>query len=169
AEHRSVKKAGPGMELHEIDATETFLEEEIEGKLRTPDVLEKHKSSSVLTPSSTAVSPVLITLLLIIPVVMLVGIGVFIHWRKGKIYGEDPDSKLESIQSSGGILGRLRGKSSRGLNLGNFFASHRGYSRKGFDRLSTEGSDQEKDDEEGTDSETEEYSAPPLAPTTSSS
>ncbi|XP_067885874.1 peptidyl-glycine alpha-amidating monooxygenase B isoform X4 [Heterodontus francisci] len=169
AEHRSVKKAGPGMEMHEIDATETFLEAEIEGKLGTPDVLEKHKSKSVLKQSSTAVSPVLITLLLIIPVVMLVGIGVFIHWRKGKIYGEDPDSKLESIQSSGGILGRLRGKSSRGLNLGNFFASHRGYSRKGFDRLSTEGSDQEKDDEEGTDSETEEYSAPPLAPTTSSS
>ncbi|XP_067885876.1 peptidyl-glycine alpha-amidating monooxygenase B isoform X5 [Heterodontus francisci] len=148
AEHRSVKKAGPGMEMHEIDATETFLEAEIEGKLGTPDVLEKHKSKSVLKQSSTAVSPVLITLLLIIPVVMLVGIGVFIHWRKGKIYG---------------------GKSSRGLNLGNFFASHRGYSRKGFDRLSTEGSDQEKDDEEGTDSETEEYSAPPLAPTTSSS
>ncbi|XP_078070845.1 peptidyl-glycine alpha-amidating monooxygenase B isoform X2 [Mustelus asterias] len=169
AEHRSVKKAGPGMELHEIDATETFLEAEIESKVRAPDVLEKQKSKSVLKQSSTAVSPVLITLLLIVPVVMLVGIGVFIHWRKGKIYGEDPDSKLESIQSSGGILGRLRGKSSRGLNLGNFFASHRGYSRKGFDRLSTEGSDQEKDDEEGTDSETEEYSAPPLAPTTSSS
>ncbi|XP_078422104.1 peptidyl-glycine alpha-amidating monooxygenase B isoform X2 [Cetorhinus maximus] len=169
AEHRSVKKAGPGMEMHEIDATETFLEAEIEGKMRTPNVLEKHKSNNVLKQSSTAVSPVLITLLLIIPVVMLVGIGLFIHLRKGKIYGEDPDSKLESIQSSGGILGRLRGKSSRGLNLGNFFASHRGYSRKGFDRLSTEGSDQEKDDEEGTDSETEEYSAPPLPPTTSSS
>uniref|UniRef100_UPI00398E6176 peptidyl-glycine alpha-amidating monooxygenase B isoform X2 n=1 Tax=Pristiophorus japonicus TaxID=55135 RepID=UPI00398E6176 len=169
AEHRSVKKAGPGIEMHEIDATETFLEAAIEGKMRSPDVLEKHKSKSVLKQSSTAVSPVLITLLLIIPVVMLVGIGVFIHWRKGKMYGEDPDSKLESIQSSGGILGRLRGKSSRGLNLGNFFASHRGYSRKGFDRLSTEGSDQEKDDEEGTDSETEEYSAPPLPPTTSSS
>ncbi|XP_041041886.1 peptidyl-glycine alpha-amidating monooxygenase isoform X2 [Carcharodon carcharias] len=169
AEHRSVKKAGPGMEMHEIDATETFLEAEIEGKMRTPNVLEKHKSNNVLKQSSTAVSPVLITLLLIIPVVMLVGIGLFIHLRKSKIYGEDPDSKLESIQSSGGILGRLRGKSSRGLNLGNFFASHRGYSRKGFDRLSTEGSDQEKDDEEGTDSETEEYSAPPLPPTTSSS
>ncbi|XP_072439717.1 peptidyl-glycine alpha-amidating monooxygenase B isoform X2 [Chiloscyllium punctatum] len=169
AEHRSVKKAGTGMEMHEIDATETFLEAEIEGKMRAPEMLRKHKTNSVLKQSSTAVSPVLITLLLIIPVVMLVGIGVFIHWRKGKTYGEDPDSKLESIQSSGGILGRLRGKSSRGLNLGNFFASHRGYSRKGFDRLSTEGSDQEKDDEEGTDSETEEYSAPPIAATTSSS
>ncbi|XP_048383199.2 peptidyl-glycine alpha-amidating monooxygenase B isoform X1 [Stegostoma tigrinum] len=169
AEHRSVKKAGTGMEMHEIDATETFLEAEIEGKMKAPDVLRKHKTNSVLKQSSTAVSPLLITLLLIIPVVLLVGIGVFIHWRKGKTYGENPDSKLESLQSSGGILGRLRGKSSRGLNLGNFFASHRGYSRKGFDRLSTEGSDLEKDDEEGTDSETEEYSAPPIAPTTSSS
>uniref|UniRef100_V9K9K6 Peptidyl-glycine alpha-amidating monooxygenase n=1 Tax=Callorhinchus milii TaxID=7868 RepID=V9K9K6_CALMI len=165
AEHRSVKKAGPGIEVHEIDATETFLEAEIEGKMKAPDVLEKHNRKNILKQASTAVSPVLITLLLVIPVVVLVGIGVFIHWRKGKMYGEDADSKLESIQSSGGILGRFRGKNSRGLNLGNFFASHRGYSRKGFDRLSTEGSDHEKD-EEGTDSETEEYSAPP---TTSSS
>uniref|UniRef100_A0A8C0WFX5 Copper type II ascorbate-dependent monooxygenase C-terminal domain-containing protein n=1 Tax=Castor canadensis TaxID=51338 RepID=A0A8C0WFX5_CASCN len=45
------------------------------------------------------------------------------------------------------------------LNLGNFFASHKGYSRKGFDRLSTEGSDQEKDEDDGSESE-EEYSAP---------
>lgn len=168
AEHRSVKKAGPGIELHEIDATETLIEAEIETKLRSPDVMEKHKSKSVLKQSSTAVSPVLITLLLIIPIVMLVGIGVFIHWRKGKLYGEDADSKLESKQSSGGILGRLGGKNSRGLNLGNFFASHRGYSRKGFDRLSTEGSDQEKDDEEGTDSDIDECSAPPLPPPSTS-
>uniref|UniRef100_A0A663MUT4 Peptidylglycine alpha-amidating monooxygenase n=1 Tax=Athene cunicularia TaxID=194338 RepID=A0A663MUT4_ATHCN len=54
------------------------------------------------------------------------------------------------------------GKGGGGLNLGNFFASHKGYSRKGFDRLSTEGSDQEKDDD-GTDSEGE-CSAPPPAP-----
>uniref|UniRef100_A0A8C0WFY6 Copper type II ascorbate-dependent monooxygenase C-terminal domain-containing protein n=1 Tax=Castor canadensis TaxID=51338 RepID=A0A8C0WFY6_CASCN len=51
------------------------------------------------------------------------------------------------------------GKGSGGLNLGNFFASHKGYSRKGFDRLSTEGSDQEKDEDDGSESE-EEYSAP---------
>ncbi|KAM7165549.1 peptidyl-glycine alpha-amidating monooxygenase isoform 4-T6 [Macrochelys suwanniensis] len=77
----------------------------------------------------------------------------------------DADHKLES--SSGGILGRLQGKGSGGLNLGNFFASHKSYSRKGFDRLSTEGSDQEKD-EDGTDSE-EEYSAPPPPQVSSSS
>lgn len=61
------------------------------------------------------------------------------------------------------------GKAGGGLNLGNFFASHRGYSRKGFDRLSTEGSDQEKDDEDATDSENEEYSAPPPAASASAS
>uniref|UniRef100_A0A672MPS1 peptidylamidoglycolate lyase n=1 Tax=Sinocyclocheilus grahami TaxID=75366 RepID=A0A672MPS1_SINGR len=58
------------------------------------------------------------------------------------------------------------GKAAGSLNLGNFFASHKGYTRHGFDRLSTEGSDLEKD-EDGTDSENEEYSAPP-APMSSS-
>ncbi len=77
----------------------------------------------------------------------------------------DSEHKLET--SSGRILGRLRGKGSGGLNLGNFFANRKGYSRKGFDRLSTEGSDQEKDDE-GSDSE-EEYSAPPPRPASVSS
>ncbi|XP_059999326.1 peptidyl-glycine alpha-amidating monooxygenase isoform X6 [Lagenorhynchus albirostris] len=57
-------------------------------------------------------------------------------------------------------------KGSGGLNLGNFFASRKGYSRKGFDRLSTEGSDQEKDDD-GSESE-EEYSAPLPVPAPSS-
>ncbi|XP_020023442.1 peptidyl-glycine alpha-amidating monooxygenase isoform X6 [Castor canadensis] len=70
---------------------------------------------------------------------------------------KDSEHKLET--SSGRVLGRFRGKGSGGLNLGNFFASHKGYSRKGFDRLSTEGSDQEKDEDDGSESE-EEYSAP---------
>eukprot|EP00076_Gallus_gallus_P035476 XP_025001014.1 peptidyl-glycine alpha-amidating monooxygenase isoform X3 [Gallus gallus] len=78
----------------------------------------------------------------------------------------DGEHKLDS--NSGRILGRLRGKGGGGLNLGNFFASHKGYSRKGFDRLSTEGSDQEKDEDDGTDSE-EEYSAPPPPQALSSS
>ncbi|XP_057594333.1 peptidyl-glycine alpha-amidating monooxygenase isoform X11 [Hippopotamus amphibius kiboko] len=77
---------------------------------------------------------------------------------------KDSEHKLEA--SSGRVLGRLRGKGSGGLNLGNFFASRKGYSRKGFDRLSTEGSDQEKDDD-GSESE-EEYSAPLPAPAPSS-
>uniref|UniRef100_A0A8C8ZGX5 Peptidylglycine alpha-amidating monooxygenase n=1 Tax=Prolemur simus TaxID=1328070 RepID=A0A8C8ZGX5_PROSS len=59
-------------------------------------------------------------------------------------------------------------KGSGGLNLGNFFASRKGYSRKGFDRLSTEGSDHEKDEDDGSESE-EEYSAPLPAPAPSSS
>ncbi|XP_055285779.1 peptidyl-glycine alpha-amidating monooxygenase isoform X10 [Moschus berezovskii] len=76
----------------------------------------------------------------------------------------DSERKVEA--SSGRVLGRLRGKGGGGLNLGNFFASRKGYSRKGFDRLSTEGSDQEKD-EDASESE-EEYSAPPPAPAPSS-
>ncbi|XP_045422166.1 peptidyl-glycine alpha-amidating monooxygenase isoform X11 [Lemur catta] len=78
----------------------------------------------------------------------------------------DSEHKLEA--SSGRVLGRFRGKGSGGLNLGNFFASRKGYSRKGFDRLSTEGSDHEKDEDDGSESE-EEYSAPLPAPAPSSS
>ncbi|KAM4875900.1 peptidyl-glycine alpha-amidating monooxygenase isoform 5-T5 [Thomomys bottae] len=78
---------------------------------------------------------------------------------------KDSEHKLEA--SSGRVLGRFRGKGAGGLNLGNFFASRKGYSRKGFDRLSTEGSDQEKDEEDGSESE-EEYSAPLPAPAPSS-
>ncbi|XP_064130571.1 peptidyl-glycine alpha-amidating monooxygenase isoform X6 [Loxodonta africana] len=79
---------------------------------------------------------------------------------------KDSEHKLET--SSGRVLGRLRGKGTGGLNLGNFFASRKGYSRKGFDRLSTEGSDQEKDEDDGSESE-EEYSAPLPMPAPSSS
>ncbi|KAM8778332.1 peptidyl-glycine alpha-amidating monooxygenase isoform 5-T8 [Rhynchonycteris naso] len=79
---------------------------------------------------------------------------------------KDSEHKLEA--NSGRVLGKLRGKGSGGLNLGNFFANRQGYSRKGFDRLSTEGSDQEKDEDDGSESE-EEYSAPLPAPTPSSS
>uniref|UniRef100_A0A663MUX7 Peptidylglycine alpha-amidating monooxygenase n=1 Tax=Athene cunicularia TaxID=194338 RepID=A0A663MUX7_ATHCN len=67
-----------------------------------------------------------------------------------------------SVKKAGIEVQEIKGKGGGGLNLGNFFASHKGYSRKGFDRLSTEGSDQEKDDD-GTDSEGE-CSAPPPAP-----
>ncbi|XP_053767127.1 peptidyl-glycine alpha-amidating monooxygenase isoform X4 [Desmodus rotundus] len=78
----------------------------------------------------------------------------------------DSERKLEA--SSGRVLGKFRGKGSGGLNLGNFFASHKGYSRKGFDRLSTEGSDHEKDEDDGSESE-EEYSAPLPTPSLSAS
>ncbi|XP_017668085.1 PREDICTED: peptidyl-glycine alpha-amidating monooxygenase isoform X7 [Lepidothrix coronata] len=105
------------------------------------------KQPLVQQASSTGVSFVLITTLLIIPVVVLLAILIFIRWRKTTVYG---------------------GKGGGGINLGNFFASHKGYSRKGFDRLSTEGSDQEKDEDDGTDSE-EECSASPPPPAPSSS
>ncbi|KAG7476513.1 hypothetical protein MATL_G00083700 [Megalops atlanticus] len=180
AEHRSVKKGG--IEVQEIEETETFVQtqlkplhklpvqqpEPVPAKQGTPAPLqhqeetpeEKPKAEKGPRQAAQGVSPAVVTTLLLIPLVVVVAIGVFIRWRKTRMYGDDCEVKLEP-SSSGGILGKLRGKAGGGLNLGNFFASHKGYSRKGFDRLSTEGSDQEKDDEEATDSENEEYSAPP--------
>nr|XP_005496474.1 peptidyl-glycine alpha-amidating monooxygenase isoform X2 [Zonotrichia albicollis] len=162
-EHRSVKKAG--IEVQETKESETVAEARLKNKPEARDPL-KNKQHLVQQTSSTGVSFVLITTLLIIPVVILLVILVFIRWRKPTVYGADGERKLDS--SSGRILGRLRGKGGGGINLGNFFPSHKGYSRKGFDRLSTEGSDQEKDEEDGTDSE-EECSASPLPPPPSSS
>ncbi|XP_069082230.1 peptidyl-glycine alpha-amidating monooxygenase isoform X2 [Pleurodeles waltl] len=162
AEHRSVKKAG--IEVQEITETEVF-ETGVRNQPKLTEVVAKaqkqQEKQKTAEQTESRVSFVLITTLLIIPVVVLIAIAIFIKWRKVKVYGGDSEHKHES--SSGGLLGRLRGKGSGGLNLGNFFASHKGYSRKGFDRLSTEGSDQEKDEDDGTDSE-EEYSAPPPPP-----
>ncbi|XP_060224289.1 peptidyl-glycine alpha-amidating monooxygenase isoform X11 [Meriones unguiculatus] len=72
-----------------------------------------------------------------------------------------------SVKKAGIEVLENKGKGSGGLNLGNFFASRKGYSRKGFDRLSTEGSDQEKEEDDGSESE-EEYSAPLPIPAPSS-
>uniref|UniRef100_A0AAY5EK14 Peptidylglycine alpha-amidating monooxygenase n=1 Tax=Electrophorus electricus TaxID=8005 RepID=A0AAY5EK14_ELEEL len=74
-----------------------------------------------------------------------------------------PSEKAEhrSVKKGGIEVQEIEGKAAGTLNLGNFFATHKGYTRQGFDRLSTEGSDLEKDDEDATDSENEEYSAPP--------
>ncbi|KAM4049410.1 peptidyl-glycine alpha-amidating monooxygenase isoform 3-T4 [Anomaloglossus baeobatrachus] len=161
-EHRSVKKAG--IEVEEITETE-ILETRVRSrpKSNTTATEQRHGQAkqTVAEQGRVGVSFVLIITLLIIPVVVLVAIAIFIRWRKGRIYGGEGEHKSEP--SSGGILGKLRGKGSGGLNLGTFFASHKGYSRKGFDRLSTEGSDQEKDDDDGSDSE-EEYSAPTIPP-----
>lgn len=150
AEHRSVKKAG--IEVEEITETE-ILETRVRSRPKTnitaPEKHQEQAKQTLVQQSSVGVSFVLIITLLVIPVVVLVAIAIFIRWRKNRVYG---------------------GKGTGGLNLGTFFASHKGYSRKGFDRLSTEGSDQEKDDDDGSDSE-EEYSAPPIpaAAATSSS
>ncbi|XP_023799165.1 peptidyl-glycine alpha-amidating monooxygenase isoform X5 [Cyanistes caeruleus] len=149
------------------EKSEAVVEARLKNKPESTDLLRSmDKQHLVQQASSTGVSFVLITTLLIIPVVVLLAILVFIWWRKTTVFGADGEHKLDS--SSGRILGRLRGKGSGGINLGNFFASHKGYSRKGFDRLSTEGSDQEKDEDDGTDSE-EERSASPLPPASSSS
>uniref|UniRef100_A0A8D2QMP2 Peptidylglycine alpha-amidating monooxygenase n=1 Tax=Zosterops lateralis melanops TaxID=1220523 RepID=A0A8D2QMP2_ZOSLA len=166
-EHRSVKKAG--IEVQETKESETIAEAKLKNKPESTDLLKNmDKQHLVQQASSTGVSFVLITTLLIIPVVVLLAILVFIRWRKTTVYGDNSDGEHKLDSSSGRILGRLRGKGGGGINLGNFFASHKGYSRKGFDRLSTEGSDQEKDEDDGTDSE-EECSASPLPPAPSSS
>ncbi|XP_039945201.1 peptidyl-glycine alpha-amidating monooxygenase isoform X5 [Hirundo rustica] len=132
------------------EKSETIVEAKLKNKPESTDLLKNmNKQHLVQQASSTGVSFVLITTLLIIPVVVLLAILVFIRWRKTIVYGNN-------------------WKGGGGINLGNFFASHKGYSRKGFDRLSTEGSDQEKDEDDGTDSE-EECSASPLPPAPSSS
>ncbi|XP_030322641.1 peptidyl-glycine alpha-amidating monooxygenase isoform X1 [Calypte anna] len=165
-EHRSVKKAG--IEVQETKESESTVEarSQLESNPASTDPLKKQEKQHLVHQNSTGVSFLLITALLIIPVIVLMAILMYIQWRKTTVSGADGEHKLDS--SSRRILGRLRGKASSGLNLGNFFASHKGYSRKGFDRLSTEGSDQEKDEDDGSDSE-EECSAPPPPPAPSSS
>ncbi|XP_033020110.1 peptidyl-glycine alpha-amidating monooxygenase isoform X6 [Lacerta agilis] len=163
-EHRSVKKAG--IEVQEIKEAEAVIEARLTNKPMSKELLKKEEKHPVVQQASTGVSVVLITTLLIIPIVVLLAIAVFIRWRKTRIYGADAEHKLDS--SSGGILGKFRGKGGGGLNLGNFFASRAGYSRKGFDRLSTEGSDQEKDEDDATDSEEEDaVPHPPAIPPSS--
>uniref|UniRef100_A0AAY5F2G2 Peptidylglycine alpha-amidating monooxygenase n=1 Tax=Electrophorus electricus TaxID=8005 RepID=A0AAY5F2G2_ELEEL len=106
-----------------------------------------------LTGASAAqgLSPaVLTTLLLLLPLLLVIAVGAFVRWKKAF-----------TVSHLSLFLHPLPGKAAGTLNLGNFFATHKGYTRQGFDRLSTEGSDLEKDDEDATDSENEEYSAPP--------
>ncbi|XP_052381084.1 peptidyl-glycine alpha-amidating monooxygenase B isoform X2 [Oncorhynchus keta] len=194
AEHRSVKKGG--IEVQEIEETETIIQtrlkpqhrvevavakvqipvatqqktaEPVQEQPQKPQQQEDDKDKTLAKQTAQGVSPAVITTLLLIPLVVVISIGVLIRYRKNRMYGDGCEVKLEQT-SSGGILGKLRGKAAGGLNLGNFFATHKGYTRQGFDRLSTEGSDQEKDDDNDTDSENEEYSAPPppVGPSSSS-
>ncbi|XP_037841157.2 peptidyl-glycine alpha-amidating monooxygenase isoform X11 [Chlorocebus sabaeus] len=162
-EHRSVKKAG--IEVQEIKA-EAVVETKMENKPTSSELQKMQEKQKLIKEPGSGVPVVLITTLLVIPVVVLLTIAIFIRWKKSRAFGADSEHKLET--SSGRVLGRFRGKGSGGLNLGNFFASRKGYSRKGFDRLSTEGSDQEKEEDDGSESE-EEYSAPLPAPAPSSS
>ncbi|KAM5260849.1 peptidyl-glycine alpha-amidating monooxygenase isoform 18-T30 [Hipposideros larvatus] len=144
-EHRSVKKAG--IEAQDIKESEAVVDTKMENNPASSKLQKIQEKQKLIKEPDSGVPVVLITTLLVIPVVVLLAIIIFIRWKKSRAFG---------------------GKGSGGLNLGNFFASHKGYSRKGFDRLSTEGSDQEKDEDDGSESE-EEYSAPLPVPTTSSS
>ncbi|XP_036266812.1 peptidyl-glycine alpha-amidating monooxygenase isoform X9 [Pipistrellus kuhlii] len=144
-EHRSVKKAG--IEVQETKESEAVVDTKVENKPASSELQKLQEKQKLIKEPDSGVPVVLITTLLVIPVVVLLATAVFIRWKKSRAFG---------------------GKGSGGLNLGNFFASRKGYSRKGFDRLSTEGSDQEKDEDDGSESE-EEYSAPlpPPAPPSS--
>ncbi|XP_070706175.1 peptidyl-glycine alpha-amidating monooxygenase B [Pempheris klunzingeri] len=173
--HRSVKKAG--IEVQELEEMEAFVQTKvrpehnnmsktaaIQVKQTVPHqpqpqqkAEEEKKAKSAAKPNGAqGVLPAIITTLLLIPLLLVISIGVFICWRKNN----QCEVKTEP-SSVGGILGKIRGKAVGSLNLGNFFASHKGYSRQGFDQLSTEGSDQERNDEDSSDSENEEYSALP--------
>lgn len=174
--HRSVKKAG--IEVQELAEIETIVQTKLkpDHKISNPAAIqgkqtvnqpapqrvgnEEKKESAAKPNKEGGLLPAVITTLLLIPLVVVISVGVFICWRKNN------RCEVKSEPSSvGGILGKIRGKAVGSLNLGNFFASHKGYTRQGFDQLSTEGSDQERNDEDSSDSENEEYSAlPPPQP-----
>ncbi|XP_027132606.1 peptidyl-glycine alpha-amidating monooxygenase A isoform X2 [Larimichthys crocea] len=171
--HRSVKKAG--IEVQELEEMEMIIQtkerpehnltkmgaiQEMQKVVQQPRPQEEaekenHKSAKKANREQ-GILPAIITTLLLIPLLVVISMGVFICWRNNNRC----EVKTEP-SSVGGILGKIRGKAVGSLNLGNFFASHKGYSRQGFDQLSTEDSDQERNDEDSSDSENEEYSAVP--------
>ncbi|XP_018523411.1 peptidyl-glycine alpha-amidating monooxygenase isoform X3 [Lates calcarifer] len=180
--HRSVKKAG--IEVQELDEMEMFVqtkarpehnmsktaaiqEKQTVAQQTQPqeEAKEEEKKSAAKPNREEGILPAIITTLLLIPLLVVISIGLFICWRRNSMY-DQCEVKTEP-SSVGGILGKVRGKAVGSLNLGNFFASHKGYSRQGFDQLSTEGSDQERNDEDSSDSENEEYSALPPPQSTS--
>ncbi|XP_076613674.1 peptidyl-glycine alpha-amidating monooxygenase A isoform X2 [Chaetodon auriga] len=170
--HRSVKKAG--IEVQELEEMQMFVQTKVRPEHNMTKIApiqekqtlaeqpqpqeeaEEKKKSAAKPNKQQGVLPVVVTTLLLIPLLLVISIGVFICWRKNN----QCEVKTEP-SSVGGILGKIRGKAVGSLNLGNFFASHKGYSRQGFDQLSTEGSDPERNDEDSSDSENEEYSALP--------
>uniref|UniRef100_A0A3P8T2A5 Peptidylglycine alpha-amidating monooxygenase n=1 Tax=Amphiprion percula TaxID=161767 RepID=A0A3P8T2A5_AMPPE len=170
--HRSVKKAG--IKVEELEEMEAYVRTNVrpDGNMSKTAAVKEMQSVSQQTQSEAkakeekksaakpntadGVLPAIITTLLLIPLLVVISIGLFICWRKNNRceVKTEPSSRV-------GILGKIRGKAVGSLNLGNFFASHKGYSRQGFDQLSTEGSDQERNDDDSSDSENEEYSALP--------
>ncbi|XP_061836617.1 peptidyl-glycine alpha-amidating monooxygenase B isoform X1 [Nerophis lumbriciformis] len=173
--HRSVKKAG----IEVLEEIETFIQTKVKPELnvsKTATVQQKPKTAQHLQPlndeKTTIVSktnkeqglqPVFITVLLLVPLMLVTAIGVFFCWRKNNRH---EDMKMEP-SAAGGIFEKIRGKAVGSLNLGNFFASHKGYSRQRFDQLSTEESDQDRNEQESSESENEEYSAVPPLPRSS--
>ncbi|XP_068561854.1 peptidyl-glycine alpha-amidating monooxygenase B isoform X2 [Cebidichthys violaceus] len=180
--HRSVKKAG--IEVQELDEMEAFVRTKVRPEhnvLKTAAIQEKQTVSLQPQPQEEAaedeeekkksaakpngehgVLPAVITGLLLVPLLLVISIGLFICWRRNNAC--EVKTEPSSVR---GILGKIRGKAVGSLNLGNFFASHKGYSRQGFDQLSTEGSDQERNGGDSSDSENEEYSALPPPPSSS--
>ncbi|XP_077944475.1 peptidyl-glycine alpha-amidating monooxygenase B isoform X5 [Gasterosteus aculeatus] len=176
--HRSVKKAG--IEVEELDEIETFVQTKVRPEYNVSktaavqekqtvslqpgpqdeDEEEKKKKSAAKPGREQAVLPAVITTLLLIPLLVVIFVGVFICCRKNHAF--EVKTEPGSVR---GILGKIRAVG--GLNLGNFFASRKGYSRQGFDQLSTEGSDQERNEAGSSDSENEEYSALPPPPPSS--
>ncbi|TNM92459.1 hypothetical protein fugu_019471 [Takifugu bimaculatus] len=164
--HRSVKKGG--IDVQQLDELQVIVKAEVRPQPNRTAVVDEKAAAAVqphapeeeeqkereASKEQTAL-PVLITVLLLVPLLLIVSTGLFICWRR------KDQSELKSEPSSvGGIFGKIRGKAVGGLNLGNFFVSHRGYTRQGFDQLSTEGSDQERNNE-SSDSEYEEFSTLP--------
>ncbi|XP_068190058.1 peptidyl-glycine alpha-amidating monooxygenase B isoform X2 [Antennarius striatus] len=167
--HRSVKKGG--IDVQELEEVEMLVQTKTRPALNTSaDGLQTLKQSEQRRPPGEeeetkrvpkskreqGVLPAIITALLLVPLLVVVVFGLFICWRKNN------RSEVKTEPSSvGGLFGKIRGKAVGSLNLGNFFASHKGYSHQGFDQLSTEGSDQERNEGDSSDSENEEYSALP--------
>ncbi|XP_051794330.1 peptidyl-glycine alpha-amidating monooxygenase A isoform X2 [Acanthochromis polyacanthus] len=170
--HRSVKKAG--IKVEELEEMEAFVRtnvrpdrnmsktaavkemQSVSHQTQSEATAKEEKKSAAKPNTADSVLPAIITTLLLIPLLVVISIGLFICWRKNNRceVKTEPSTRV-------GILGKIRGKAVGSLNLGNFFASHKGYSRQGFDQLSTEGSDQERNDDDSSDSENEEYSALP--------
>ncbi|XP_017163382.1 peptidyl-glycine alpha-amidating monooxygenase B isoform X2 [Poecilia reticulata] len=171
--HRSVKKAGIEVQELEVEAfvqaklrphpniskTAPVKEKQTVAEKNHPLVEVEPRKSTSKSKKENSILPAVVVSLLLVLLLVIIFLGVFMCWMKNK----RNEIKMEP-RSVGGVLGKIRGKAVGTLNLGKFFASHKGYSRQGFDQLSTEGSDQERNVEDSSDSDTEEYSAPPPRP-----
>uniref|UniRef100_H3CNS3 Peptidylglycine alpha-amidating monooxygenase n=1 Tax=Tetraodon nigroviridis TaxID=99883 RepID=H3CNS3_TETNG len=164
--HRSVKKGG--IDVQEVEQMQVIVETEVRPEPnrtwveeaageQAHEEEEEEERREGKAGGGRAALPLLVTVLLLVPLLLIVSAGLFICCRRKGGCGPDQGE----LKSESGPVGGIFGKGVGGLNLGNFFVSHRGYTRQGFDQLSTEGSDQERNQEESSDSEYEEYSTLP--------